>query len=169
MFQADYDHPTKLENFVAESRNSAILHSRASNTVTGESWMNTYIGSLDDQDKAKIVFRDSTNVYRFGDGKTKPATRNADIPVVIGSKQFTLYTDAVPNDIALLLSKKSMKTAKIILDLKNNNAIIFGEPEQLIVTKSGHYAIPISPCNKILNNVTNGSNANVTLIATADP
>ena len=47
--------------------------------------MSTCIESLDDQDKAKIVFRDSTNVYRFGDGKTILATRNVDIPVVIGS------------------------------------------------------------------------------------
>ena len=47
--------------------------------------MNTYIEILDDQDKAKIVFRDSTNVYRFGDGKTILATRNVNIPVVIGS------------------------------------------------------------------------------------
>ena len=167
-FQADYDHPAKLKNLVAESRNSAILDSRASNTVTGESWINTYIESLDDQDKAKIVFRDSTNVYRFGDSKTILATRHVDIPVVIGSKQFTLNIDVVPKDIPLLLSKKSMKTANMTLNFKNDNAIIFGEPEQLIVTKLGHYAIPISPYNKILNNVTNGSNANVTLIATRD-
>ena len=166
-FQADYDHPAKLKNLVAESRNSAILDSRASNTITGESWINTYIESLEDQGKAKIVFRDSTNVYRFGDA-TILATRHIDIPVVIGSKQFTLNIDAVPNDIPLLLSKKSMKTANMTLNFKNDNTIIFGEPEQLIVRKLGHYAIPISPYNKILNNVTNGSNANVTLIATRD-
>ena len=59
--------------------------------------MNTYIETLDDQDKAKIVFRDRTNVYRFGDGKTILATRNVNIPVVIGSKQFTLNTDVVPS------------------------------------------------------------------------
>ena len=79
-----------------------------------------------------------------------------------------MNTDVVPNDIPLLLSKKSMKTANMKSDFKNDNAIIFGEPEQLIVTKLRHHAIPISPYNKILNNVANGSNANVTLIATAD-
>ena len=115
--------------------------------------MNTYIERLDDQDKAKIVFRDSTNVYRFGDSKTIPATRKVDIPVVIGSKHFTLNTDVVPNDIPLLLSKKSIKTVNMTLDFKNDNATVFGEPEQLIVTNFGHYAIPISPYNKILNNV----------------
>ena len=85
LFQEDYDHSAKLKNLVPESRNSAIRNSGASITVTGESWMNTYIEILDDQDKAKIVFRDSTNVYRFGDGKTILATRSVDIPVVTGS------------------------------------------------------------------------------------
>ena len=120
LFQADYDHPAKLKNLVAESRNSAILDSRASNTITGKSWINTYIESLDDQDKAKIVFRDSTNVCRFGDGKTILATRHVGIPVVIGSKQLTLNIDVVPNDITLLLSKKSMKTANMTLNFKND-------------------------------------------------
>ena len=82
--------------------------------------MNTCIESLDDQDKAKIVFRDSTNVCRFGDGKTILATRHVGIPVVIGSKQLTLNIDVVPNDITLLLSKKSMKTANMTLNFKND-------------------------------------------------
>ena len=59
--------------------------------------MSTCIESLDDQDKAKIVFRDSTNVYRFGDGESILATRNVEIPVVVGSKQFTLNIDIVPS------------------------------------------------------------------------
>ena len=79
-----------------------------------------------------------------------------------------MNTDVVPNDIPLLLSRKTMKTANITFDFKNDNTIIFGEPEQLIVTKPQHHVISISPYNKILNDVTNGSNANVTLIATAD-
>ena len=54
------------------------------------------------------------------------------------------------------------------LDFKNDQVVIFNEPEQLFVTKSGQYAIPISPYSKILNNVTNGSNSNVTLIAITD-
>ena len=36
LFQEDYDHSAKLKNLVPESRNSAILDSGASNTVTGE-------------------------------------------------------------------------------------------------------------------------------------
>lgn len=35
-------------------------------------------------------------------------------------------------------------------------------------TKSGHYSTSISPCSKILNNNTNGSNSDVTLIGATD-
>ena len=54
----------------------------------------------------------------------------------------------------------------MILDFKNDHAIIFDESIQLIVTKSGHYAIPVNPYKTILNNVTSGVNTNVTFIAT---
>ena len=78
-----------------------------------------------------------------------------------------LNTDIVASDIPLLLSRKSMKKAKMTLDFKNDHAIIFDQSIQLLVTKSGHYAIPINPSYKtILNNVTSGVNTNITLLAT---
>ena len=57
-----------------------------------------------------------------------------------------------------------MRTANMTLYFKNDNAIIFGEPEKLIVRKSGHYALPISPYNKILKNIVTGTNPNTALI-----
>ena len=57
-----------------------------------------------------------------------------------------------------------METANMIMDFKNNNSVIFGEPKKLIATKSGHYALPISPYSKILNNIVTGTNPNINLI-----
>ena len=75
-----------------------------------------------------------------------------------------LNTDIVASDIPLLLSRKSMKKANMTLDFKNDHAVIFDQLIQLIVTKWGHYAIPINPY--ILNNETSGINTNVTLVPT---
>ena len=61
-----------------------------------------------------------------------------------------LNTDIEASDIPLLLPRKSMKKANIILDYKNDHAVIFDQSIQLIVTKSGHYAIPINPYKTIL-------------------
>ena len=57
-----------------------------------------------------------------------------------------------------------MKTANMTLNFKNDTAIIFGQPEKLIATKSVHYALPISPYSKILNNIVTGTNPDITLI-----
>ena len=38
--------------------------------------------------------------------------------------------------------------------------------KKLIITKSGHHALPLSPYSKILNNEVTGTNANITLITT---
>lgn len=110
---------------MSKSRSSGVLDIEVTNTVTGESWMKTYIECLDDKDKVKIVFYDSTNIC-FVDGKTVPATKNVDIPVVIGNNHITLNTDVIPKDIRLLLSRKVVKTANMTLDFQNDSF----EPEQ---------------------------------------
>ena len=79
-----------------------------------------------------------------------------------------LNTDFVASDIPLLLSGKSMKNANMTLAFKNDHAVIFDQSIQLLVTKLGHYTIPINPYKTILNNVTLGVNTNVTLEARED-
>ena len=56
-----------------------------------------------------------------------------------------LDTGVVASDILLLSSRKSMKKADmtLALDFKNDNAMIFCESIQLIVTNSGHCTIRI--------------------------
>ena len=75
-----------MRNLVSELRNAAILDSEATDTVTGESWMNTYIGSLEEAEKPKVRCRDSKNSYRFGDGNTVTAIKNVNIHIIIGNK-----------------------------------------------------------------------------------
>ena len=72
----------------------------------------------------KIVFHESTNVYRFSNGKSGQ-----------------LLSDIVPNDIPLVSSRKVMKTAYRTLGFQNNNAVIFGEPKQLLQNLSIHQSI----------------------------
>ena len=57
-----------------------------------------------------------------------------------------------------------MKTANMTLDFKNDYGVIFGGSEKLIVTKSGHYALPTRPHSKIFNNVVTGANPNIILV-----
>ena len=59
-----------------------------------------------------------------------------------------------------------MKKANMTLDFKNDNAIVFGESVKVVTTKSGRYAILISPYKTVLNNLTTGRNTNITPITT---
>ena len=59
-----------------------------------------------------------------------------------------MHVDVVPSNILLLLSKESMK-----LNFKNNTITAFGQPINLIVTKSGHYAIPVTNNKHILSDL----------------
>ena len=168
LFQSDFDHPSALKILVSDSWNSAVLDSGATNTVAGETWFNCFLSSLDNDQKCKVRNHEGNNIYRFGDGNLISALKNVDIPILLGNQEVMLNTDIVPNDIPLLLSRKSMKKADMTLDFKNDCAVIFGNQVQLITTQSGHYAIPICPHNTILNNVTSGANPNITLIATEE-
>ena len=70
-----------MRNLVSELRNAAILDSEATNTVTGKSWMNTYIGSLEEAEKPKVWCRESKNSYRFGDGRTLTAIKTLSLVI----------------------------------------------------------------------------------------
>ena len=65
------------------------------------------------------------------------------IPANIAGRRVKIHTDVVDSDIPLLLSLKSMKQAKVKLNLKDVTAEIFGKEVVLNHTSLGHYCIPI--------------------------
>ena len=68
LYQTDYQRPSKLLPLVKESRNAAVLNSRASKTVCRESWFNIFQESLSYKEKHHIVFTKSDKDYKFGKG-----------------------------------------------------------------------------------------------------
>ena len=67
LYQTDYHRPSKLMSLVKESRNAAVLNSRASKTVCRESWFNIFDESLSYKEK-HTVFTKSDKDYKFGKG-----------------------------------------------------------------------------------------------------
>ena len=89
-------------------------------------------------------------MFKFGNGKRIKAHKTARIPIVLGSKKVNLDTDVVMEDIPLLFSRSSMKRANTQLDTSKDTVNMLGEKIKLIVTSTGHYAVPISRGRKIL-------------------
>ena len=94
---------------MAESWNAAVLDCGASKTVCGQTWFDTCIETLSNEDKSKITYNKSNSIYRFGDGKKIPALRNTKIPALIGSQKVMIDTDTVSNEVSLLPSRESVK------------------------------------------------------------
>ena len=138
-----------------------MLDSGASKTVCGRVWLDSYTDSLSVVQKANIVFQTSSSIYRFGDGKIFKATKKTQIHAEIGSHNVLIETDVINSDIPLLLSRASMKRADVNLNFKDDTASVFGKTIELVVTKSGHYAIPLTvPCQIIHSRNANVNNPN---------
>lgn len=132
-----------LQQFRQEAGNCAVLDSAASSTVCGEIWLEDYLSSLSDEDKHKVVKSPGDKVYRFGGGEVLKSQGSYCIPAVLAGKEVLIRTDVVSSDIPLLLSKPSMKRAKVKLDLENDTAEISGVTVSLDNTSSGHYCISL--------------------------
>ena len=72
-----------------------------------------------------------------------------------------IKTDVINSDIPLLLSQASMKWANMNLNFKDDTASVFGKTIELVVTKSDHYAIPLTVSCQIIH--SRNANVNVTL------
>ena len=129
--------------FSGNSCGYAVLDSACSSTVCGEKWLSSYFETLDESDKDKVKQSFSQNNFKFGGGRQLKSQGVYFIPAIIAGKEVTIQTDVIAADIPLLLSRKSMKTAGVKIDLTNDTANIFGKSVMLNTTSSGHYCVPI--------------------------
>ena len=95
LFQVDFDHPSELKVFLSESWNAVLLDSGASKTACGWVWLDSYIDSLSEGQKANVTFQTISSIYCFGDGKTSKATKKTQRPAEIGSHNVLIKTDVI--------------------------------------------------------------------------
>ena len=81
----------------------------------------------------------SSSVYRFGDGLTFNAIKNN------YQRIYRRRSDVFDSDIALLLSRASIKRANINLNFKDITSV-FAETIDLVVTKIEHAFALTIPC-----------------------
>ena len=129
--------------------NCAVLDSACSSTVCGDNWVNSYIESLDKNDKAKVNQSAGEKVFKFGGGTCLKSKGEYSLPAVIAGKEVTIKIDVVESDISLLLSRAAMKKAALKLDLETDIAAIMGKEVTLNLTSSGHYCIPIDKSEEV--------------------
>ena len=68
----------------------------------------------------------------------------------IGSQDIFIESDVVDSDIPMLLSKSAMKKANTTIDFQSDRVTMLEQKQQVIITTSGHYAIPSGNNQQIL-------------------
>ena len=137
-------HDDELKILVSKSFNSAILDSACSSTVCGVDWLNCYLETLTQDKLAKVKEYKSITYFKFGGGRKLKSIKKVTIPCKIARVCCNITNDVVNSSLPLLLGKLSMKKARVILDLENDKASIFGNDVDLYCTSAGHYCIPIN-------------------------
>ena len=152
-----------MNSFVNEAFNQAVLDSGCSKTVCGKEWYNNFVQTHPFMNHNEIQEnKESSSVFRFGDGKAVKSNMSVTLPVRIGQKKVKLETEVVDADIPLLLSKEAMKKSDTTIDFANDTVTMFGENIKLSLASSGHYMINLFPEKEVLIATTDeiGSNEN---------
>ena len=101
--------PEKFQIFVAEATKSAVVDTACTKTVGGLHWFNSYVDSLDEEQRKKVEIIESNTSFKFGDGRQVKSQKRARIPAQIGDKSCLIEMEIVKENIPLLLSKSSLK------------------------------------------------------------
>ena len=135
----------KIDALLGESLGHIILDSGCSKTVCGQQWFQCYLEMLSESEKSQVTYRESSSIFRFGDGKRLKSMKCAVIPCILAGKKIQICTDIVECNVPLLLSKESMKKAGMSIDLKNDTVTVFEKCLKLDTTTLGHYKLLIYP------------------------
>ena len=135
---------SKQEILVSESDKCALLDTGCSTTVCGQRWFNNYVEHLSDYEKSLIGDYHTDATFTFGDGKTVNSSKRVSLPCWIGGMKANITTDIVQCNVPLLLSKKSMKKAGMVINFKEDTLNVCGKTLKLKDTSSGHYLLDIS-------------------------
>jgi hypothetical protein len=142
------DHETteseSYEVFLCETDCAAILDTACTRTCCGEGWLSCYLDTLTEDELSKVEYSDTSRRYKFGSGEPVEANKAVTFPCSMAGVDVRLTANIVPSRVPLLLSKESMKKAKMVIDIGNDKAKIFDRTVQLDETSSGHYCIYLS-------------------------
>ena len=107
--------PDKFQIFVADAAKSAVVDTACTKAVGGLHWFNSYVDSLDEEQRKKVEIIESNASFKIGDGRQVKSQKRARIPAQIGDKSCLIEMKIVKENIPLLLSKSSLKKAETVL------------------------------------------------------
>ena len=143
-----------VSGLCSETLGCALLDCGCTSNVCGELWLKSYLASLSEKEKEKVVEEGSKGKrFKFGGGEVLASLKQVTFPAVLAGKCVMIKSHVVKSKIPLLWSKPSMTKAGVLLDLPGDRAKILGVWVELEVTSAGHYALFILPVEEKLTKV----------------
>ena len=130
----------------SESSNVALLDCGAAKTVMGRRWFEMYEDSLHEEEKSQLKEEHNISHFKFGDGKPVTSEIVKVIPINMCGQDMLIKANLVENNVPLLISNQSLKSAKAKINFVQDTIEIDGNTQKLISTSSGHYGIPLKGC-----------------------
>ena len=106
------DEGEKLKKLVSETYGKAVLDTGSDTTVCGEIWLKNFIDNLSATDKLNIFEEPGSTSFTFGDGRSVKSDRRIVLPCRVGNTVGSIWTDVVPCNIPLLLSRAAIKNGE---------------------------------------------------------
>ena len=168
LFQSSLVMNDQFNVFVTETLNNAVLDSGATANVAGKMWTKCYLDSLSKDDRAKVTHSDSNRSFKFGSDHTFNSLHKVRFPATIGSKKIFIETDVIDTTLPLLLSKKAMKSADTQMNFVDDTVVMFGEKQDVVLTRSGHYSVPLDNKKRILEDAASNTSRIILHVAETD-
>ena len=100
--------------------------------------------------KKSIQIEESNTSFKFGDNPTVEAIKQVKIPtIILGQNKCAIGNPCSEADV---LSKEALKRANAFINFENKTISVFGITQNLFLTTSGHYALPVGfQCGQLLS------------------
>ena len=87
------------EIFVAETYKCAVVDTACSKTVGGTKWVESFVNSLSESNRKKVLCEPSKTTFKFGDGRKVKSHCIVRIPVQIGDVHCSIDAEVVDENI----------------------------------------------------------------------
>ena len=144
--KADYS-VNKMNKFTSDNFGLAVLDTGCNVTVCGREWLKAFLESLNEEDAACVRSEQSSMYFRFGDNEPTLSNERYTLPATVCNKEVKIITEVVEDRIPLLISKRTMETAKMVVDFGDYTVTAFGYTQKMIRTESGHCSITLNKKN----------------------
>ena len=125
------DQPVDTNTLVGETLGCMVLDSGTTSAVSGLNWYNCFLDTLPDSVRNNLKVTKRSKVFKFCSGNKLASVKRVVLPCIVAGFCVDINADIVDADIPLLLSKSTMKKAKVNLNFNSDTIAILGKKNRI--------------------------------------